>query len=385
MNPTATDRLRGMMLLSAYGDALGADHETQRAIHSAPIPKTLPEQTLLADPDKWGYWITQDQIGSPVKGVTTDDTAFKLFILHPWLRQILEGNSDLNENAFRQFIYQLKSSSTQPTWLAQPRNAQIDSWLDMYRASEVGEQAEFFIPEVPIVFGLFMFLELAAVRTHYRTVDNYRYFHNATVLDQGYAKSATGFLMAIASLAFSSDPADRFDNWFVQQSINLADELISLNLNRDDVLTITRIVETMTKLGERQRGSSPHEFMVAFEQAVVRADTPPFMDESFQQAVHDPFRMLAEMYAATAYAAGDPFRAIQPLAFGSGDSDTVSAFLGTVLGIWFGEKSLRQNASLDNDLTIVESVLRETFEVDLNQHVELFLRLQGEGGSQSLA
>ena len=46
MSPTAAERLRGMMLLSAYGDALGADHETNNAIHPAPFPKQLPQQTL---------------------------------------------------------------------------------------------------------------------------------------------------------------------------------------------------------------------------------------------------------------------------------------------------------------------------------------------------
>ena len=384
--PIHRERLRGMMLLSAYGDALGADHETNNAIHPAPFPKQLPQQTLDPEPDKWGYWVTTNELDSTAKGVTTDDTAFKLFLLHPWLQQILVGDSQLGETAFVEFISELKLTTLQPDWIGPPRNAQIVSWLDMYRASEVPEASEFFAPNVPIVFGLFLFLELAAIRTQYDPVENYRYFRNATVLDQGYASTATGFLTAITSLAFSSDPSqpsERFDRWLVDQSMNLIDELNSINLDHDEVATIQRIVTTMSELGEQQRGRSPHDFMVAFEETVITPHNPPFMSEPFAKPVHDPFRMLAEMYAAATYAEGDPYKTMRAVAFGSGDSDTVSAFLGTLQGIWFGEQRLRENSYLNEGFEIIEEVLKTTFQIDLNQHVDLFLNLQGESGSAS--
>ena len=109
---------------------------------------------------------------------------------------------------------------------------------------------------------------------------------------------------------------------------------------------------------------------------------PPFMDEPFKWPEHDPFRMLAEIIAATVYAEGDPHRAIQVLAFSSGDSDTVCTFLGTLMGIWYGEPLLLQNANLVDDLQIVENVLTDKFEVDLNEHVNLFMSLQGDQPSQ---
>ena len=123
--------------------------------------------------------------------------------------------------------------------------------------------------------------------------------------------------------------------------------------------------------------------MVAFEETVITAPNPPFMSVPFAKPVHDPFRMLAEMYAATTYAEGDPYKAIQAVAFGSGDSDTVSAFLGTLQGIWFGEQLLRQNSYLNEGFEIIEDVLKTTFQVDLNQHVDLFLNLQGESDAAS--
>ena len=95
--------------------------------------------------------------------------------------------------------------------------------------------------------------------------------------------------------------------------------------------------------------------------------------------------MLAEMYAAAAFAEGNPARAIQPLAFGSGDSDTVCSMLGTLQGVWFGEKELRQHANLNDDLTVVEHLLLDLFQVDLNQHVALFMQLCGTSESPPLA
>ena len=310
--------------------------------------------------------------------MTTDDTAFKLFLLHPWLQEVFANGSGFEETDFRQFLPLLKSSEIQPTWIRTPRDAQIDSWLDMYRAAGVQETSGFFGPGVPIIFGLFMFLELAAFRTNYSPVENYLYFRDFTALDQGYAKSATGFFIAITSRAFASTPADRFDDWLLHESKTLCGELLSREVDLEEVATILRIVESMTELGQGLRGQTPHEFMLAFEAAVVDPDHPPFMDDSFQGEIFDPLRMLAEMYAAAAYAAGDPVRAIGPLAFGSGDSDTVCAMFGTLLGIWFGETALRQHTDLSVDLTIVEDLLHETFQVDLNLHVALFTQLLGE-------
>ena len=382
MVPNLTDRLRGMILFSAFGDALGANHETTRAIYPPSFPGRLLKQRLDSEPAKWGYWITKNESAAPVKGVPTDDTSFKLFILHPWLQQVLVGKSDLAENAFRQFIVELKSNKPQPAWIVQPRNAQIDSWLDMYRGFELHEEHEFFTPNVPVVFGFFLFLELAAIRDDYDPVGNYLFFRTATVLDQGYAKSATGFLAAIASQAFSAETSKRFDHWLVSRSLKLANELIGQNVDQDDVLTIRKIVETMSDLGERMRGKSPYEFVAAFEQSVVVSPSPPFMNEPFKNALYDPFRMLAEIYAAAVYAEGDPNRSIRPFAFGSGDSDTVCTFFGTLLGIWFGENQLRQNEVLDADLTNVEKVLQESFDVNLYERVELFMQLRSKDRSQ---
>ena len=307
MKPTSTDRLRGMILLSAYGDAFGAEHEGVSSIHPAPFPDRLPTQNIGAVTNRWGYWVTQAEAGNAAKGIPTDDTAFKLFILHRWLESNLEGDACFSEISFRQFIAQLNGSSIQPAVIGSPRDGQIDSWLNMYQAAEASPPRikEFFEPGVPVVFGFFLFLEMAALRTDYQAIENFHFFRNITILDQGYAKTATGFLLAITALAFSSDPSVQgFDDWFLQEFEKLTSELGFEESNNQDVLIIERIFETMTSLGRSLRGSTPYEFMVAFEQTVIEPTQPPFMNQAFQQAVFDPFRMLAEMVAVVAYAEG---------------------------------------------------------------------------------
>ena len=193
-------------------------------------------------------------------------------------------------------------------------------------------------------------------------------------------------MLAITALAFSSDPlVQSFDEWFLREFEKLTIELGFEEDSNQDILIIEKIFETMITLGADLRGSTPHEFMVAFEQAVIESDHPPFMDQPFQQAVFDPFRMLAEMVAVVAYAEGDPHRAMQTLAFGSGDTDTVNAFLGTLMGIWFGESLLLQNNSLNADLKTVERVLTTVFQVNLNEHVSTFLSLRGESNMEFFA
>jgi len=132
----------------------------------------------------------------------------------------------------------------------------------------------------------------------------------------------------------------------------------------------------MTNFGVEQRGKSAHDFMVAFEEFVIKPDNPPFMSESFKCLRFDPFRFLAEIFSSTAYAEGDPYVSIQPLAFGSGDSDTVTSFLGTLMGAWYGEKALKSNFNLTSDLQTLERVLSEVFKIDLQKQANIFLRLQ---------
>lgn len=135
----------------------------------------------------------RDKIGPRAKGVPTDDTAYKLYILHPWFEAINAGTANFTEKSFRDFIDGLQGTSTTPQWVAEVRDLQIDAWFEMYEAFEAGRGDIFFEPDVPIVFGMFMFLEIAPFRIKSDLVDNYQYFKNCTVLDQGYVKVASEF------------------------------------------------------------------------------------------------------------------------------------------------------------------------------------------------
>jgi len=155
------------------------------------------------------------------------------------------------------------------------------------------------------------------------------------------------------------------------------------DIDKADVNTIKSLISTMTKIGKDERGKGPHDFMVSMENQLL-GTLPPFMDIPFADKVFDPFRFLAEMYASLAYAEGRPFEAMQPLAFGSGDTDTVTTFLGTLMGAWYGESALRADARLSNDFEVVEKMLNKTFKIDLDQCTALFDALISKSAYQVL-
>ena len=124
------NRISGMILLGAYGDAYGAEHETRGHIHDDPFPKRLPARNLANH--HWGTWLPAASIPNPATGVPTDDTSYKLFILYPWLEDVLENGGDLTETSFRDFLSRLKGINTTPSWVKSVRDKQINAWLRMY-------------------------------------------------------------------------------------------------------------------------------------------------------------------------------------------------------------------------------------------------------------
>ena len=57
------NRISGMILLGAYGDAYGAEHETRGHIHDDPFPKRLPARNLANH--HWGTWLPAASIPNP--------------------------------------------------------------------------------------------------------------------------------------------------------------------------------------------------------------------------------------------------------------------------------------------------------------------------------
>ena len=79
LDTSSRDRLLGMFVMGAYGDALGSWNESHGGLSGQ---TSVPELVSIrgsgyAKPHPWGYWIA-DQNGP----VVTDDTAYRLSLIH---------------------------------------------------------------------------------------------------------------------------------------------------------------------------------------------------------------------------------------------------------------------------------------------------------------
>lgn len=374
-NHNIFDRLRGMLLLGAYGDALGAVHEGSREIAPAPFPKPLPVRRMLNQGSAWGTWLPNTVVATKA-GVPTDDTCYRMFLLHPWLQAIASGNSTFTEKSFREFLLQLAQSTAKPNWTQLPRNNQINAWIEMFKAEEEGGCSFFFCPDVPIVFGLFMYLETGAIIQGGTMESTYRFFKGFSRLDQRYAISATAFMTTLLSQAIEYNCAETtFDEWFFSQSSALFQELKVIFPDDSDVAILENLFSSMRELGVKHRGSSEETFVSAFKTIVIDPDFPPFMDTAFS-GIFDPFRFIAQIVATVEFSAGDPAIALRAIAYSIGDTDTTATFLGSLMGAWFGEKQLRNLKTpgliLNDELNTVEDVLDNLFEIDLDERARLF-------------
>ena len=90
------DKIAGMILAAAYGDALGAPHELSGLQGNVCDPLSIKDLKLGCDfyheheMNQWNVWPPPDLMDQEC-GIPTDDTAYRLAILHPWMRHNLQN------------------------------------------------------------------------------------------------------------------------------------------------------------------------------------------------------------------------------------------------------------------------------------------------------
>lgn len=368
----AHNRLKGMFLFAAYGDAMGADHERLNSAHPHPLPSILPFRNLPTKPNEWGTWVPRNVLRRGI-AVFTDDTCFRFYILHAWLRSALQNSHPISEASFRAFLPSLVNIDISPSFLIEPRNTQATKWLEMYNAHP-NDEVHFLEKETPTVFGLFMFLELAALFAGRNPLEVYRIMRSSTILDFGYASVITGLMGALLSMAFASKPeSQRFDTWLIDNCKLLINELKSNGEDEVHLDSLEQLVETMDKEGAKNRALGESEFVSKLDEILSSKSVPaPFMKRPFKRPVFDPFRFLAQIIASASYSSGNVAQAIKLLSFSGGDSDTMATFLGSIAGAWQGYDQLSNFGGLGRDLEIVEQTIRTLFNIDLDEHIRLF-------------
>ncbi len=382
MPDTFADKIRGMLLLGAYGDALGAEHEGQEAVAPEPFPRTLPARPMPEKGEPWGTWMPSIVFAQQV-GMPTDDTGYRLCILHPWLEMIANGERTFDEASFCDFMAELQNQPLYPEWYAAPCKQQLGAWLQMFQAEKESRSEAFFHPQVPVVFGLFLYLEMAAVHHGATPVETFMFYERQARLDQGYAKAVTAFLATLVSLAVNESPdSDSFAVWFFRRSRAVLEDLDHHGslLRQQDVPILRALLNTMEELGTTLQAETERTFNNVFKQRVLDPPHPPFMDQPFLGGLHDPYRALSHIVATIGYVNNDPAAALRTIAYSFGDTDTTASFLGTLMGAWYGASRLyavsTSGADFSTELDVVKTCLAERFRIDLSQRIQIFSRLR---------
>ena len=378
------DKMRAMLLLGAYADALGAAQEGQEIPTPDPVPKTLAPRDMPKWGEPWGTWLPAIVRASSV-GMPTCWTCYRLCILHPWLDAIAKGQRTFDEKSLHAFMVDLQHEPLYPEWYSFACKDQLKDWSAMFQAQQEERSEAFFNPGIPIIFGLYLYLELASV--HYGTtpVETFTLYKRQACLDQGYAKIVTAFLATLVSLAVQkTQTGASFSDWFFRSSRALLDDVVASEADSLELSSLRGILDSMQGLGTDLQGKTEATFNTALKQQVIDPTHPPFMNLPFLGGIGDPYRTVAQIAATVAYANDDPAAALRTFAYSYGDTDAMASLLGTLMGAWYGEKGLYSAASegvdLRAEMAIVESNLTELFHLDLDQRVQIFVRLNEKRG-----
>ena len=379
MPTTFEDKIRGMLLLGAYADALGAAQEGQEMPTPDPVPKTLAPRDMPEWGEAWGTWLPAIVHAKRV-GMPTDSTCFRLCTLHPWLEAIANGERTFDETSLHAFMTALQHEPLYPEWYSFACKDQLKDWSAMFQAQQEERSEAFFNPGVPIIFGLYLYLEVATVYHGATPIGTFNIYKGQARLDQGYAKIVTGFLATLVSLAAKEAPTGAsFSDWFFRSSRALLEDVEHAGSDAQALPTVRALLDSMQELGTELRGKTEATFNTAFKAQVLDPAQPPFLNQSFLGGVADPYRSLAQIAATIAYANDDPAAALRTFAHSYGDTDAIASMLGTLMGAWYGEQGLyaaqSEGVDLRAEIGVVESNLMELFHLDLEQRVQVFVRL----------
>lgn len=387
------DKMMGMLLLGAYGDALGAPHEVSGLSGNTGDPATAQRLRPFRDYNRaeaspWGIWPNPANINRDKKGVPTDDTSFRVSLLHQWLCEEARGNSAPTEARFLAWLRrQRQPAATAPQW-QKSRHQQSLAWICMLedcqrmRTNPDGFQERdcnpFFRQNIPVVFGLFMYLELAAIYACCPRDQVFNRFKNFTCLDQSYGQYITALLATVLSQGLcESDKQLGFDQWFA----GAVDGVVNANLGDAAQRRVVKAAVTQARqFGRNNRNLNEKDFIEKLKREIFDAALPAPADRRGLRSF-DPLLFLKQMTAVAAYAGNDVRKALRLLAVGPGDADTVPSQLGSIIGACLGERRLRQlNPGFSQDLTAAKDCIKRLYNIELSDLADCLVTLAHKQG-----
>ncbi len=365
-----------MLLLGIYGDILGAPKEKE-AIHDNKYnprnPEDLGNFTAFDDfgrlkdevPDKWGIWIDKSII-SNIKGIPTDDTAFRIIFLYRWIAEYASLGFPLNETNFYNWLNNDKLPKKYKNVLGVEHsyNKMRSQFLEMFKVAldnDVNNGIHFYSPTRPVFFGNFMYLELVSTRLNHTEEDVLIEFYNFSDLDKGIEKESgigntiTALCTAILHQSLKKEGIGYklvFD-FLENTTIRLLE--LAKEFNFKEVDRIRDAMIWAINMGESLSSAlKVYESLSKIYLTGENENKYGWKDEDGKLYAHHPLLMWIQLWSALSFYRDSPVESITITAAGYGDTDTVSSFLGSILGGLLGKDTLL-NISI-NDIPLKDKI-----------------------------
>lgn len=351
----------GMMLMSAYGDALGAPRELQGLQGRTASVSSLRSLERFRDFSRddlgqpWGIW--PRSIPPEQRGIVTDDTAYAVSFLYPWVCDRASGSA-LSEQNHRAWM---RGAKTAPQQVRAAYAAQRAAWRAIWADHEdwsngqttpPREENRFYRPRRrfsaagrPVILGLFLYLPLGFTTPLSTSVTEGLSICSLHE-DRSAAKAITALAFSLLSRAAIAPGDAPFGAWL---STNLG-----MLLSIDAVQAAGPATERGAAIGIalKRAGADPDDAV----QRIKRALYDPAEANADPEGLwkYAPSLCWSMMMAAAFYAHEDPALALSILAAGAGDCDTMPALLGALCGAYLGYRRLEPRGELQHVRGFVE-------------------------------
>ncbi|MEM7625688.1 MAG: hypothetical protein AAF333_08670 [Planctomycetota bacterium] len=399
MSGASDDAIAGALLLSAYGDALGLAHEAAGLRGEVGDPDGvrlgIVDHFRDPNPNPWNIWAPAE-LTAGVLGVVSDDTATKIALVEPWLASLRPDADSFAEDNFIDWLRHRRPADPVP-WREAVAAEQARQWLHMYDqadgtappcgeggaspsgsdgsggdASSVGDDGDespcFYRPGQPAMFGPFLYGGAALAFAGQPVGVVFDTFADLCRLDQAEGRGVSGVFACLVAAAADREIGEAgevgLDTWLDRA----LDEAFTAWADAD-VPHLSEVENrcrwSLDELGRSSRDLDGRGFLYRMKSDLydhpARApqhDLKPF----------DPLLQLSQVLAILGYAGDDRPLAFRLAATSPGDSDTIAAHLGLILGAHIGTAAAR-SGRLSDALSTVERTTDSLFERETSSRV----------------
>ncbi len=322
------DRIKGMVFLSLYGDALGFPHEFKFNKERKAELLTKSEFLRPSDcNDPWACWSSYDQILPEQSGILSDDSFYKLKIQIPFLKKY----GYYSDEAFAEHCLAILD---QPSFIPAMK-AQVIDWLYMLdqiqlprnlsenirtKIKKKKQTQSFYDPKSSACFGLFLF--------HWQAITKKT---STTNFDSNEGQKITRLLFNHLGDAL------RNKNTKISKS---------LKIHKPKYFTK---VQNFVKSADLSKFSELRLHFYKFRQQLP--------DEVYPLK-HNPLEFMICISIAELLFPDNPLSGLKLVSSSGGDSDTIGSIWGAIIGAQFGYKYLiEKHPVLEQDFAKIKSFL----------------------------